>query len=60
MTKIAFPYIEDTIINIASGAGKIAYEGLSIYCASKFAVRRFTLSIAQEFDNSNVYVVNPA
>ncbi len=36
------------IVNIASIAGLLPTKGLSLYVASKFAVRGFSLSIAQE------------
>lgn len=59
VTKLCLPHIEEMIINIASGAGKSAYVGLSTYCATKFAIRGFTLSIAKEMKNLKIHVVNP-
>ena len=59
ITKECLPYIKDTIINIASGAGKTAYSGLSTYCGTKFAVRGFTQSLAQELKDIKVFAVNP-
>lgn len=59
MTKECLPYIKKAIINISSGAGKEAYGGLSVYCATKFGVRGFTQAIAQELRNIKVYSVNP-
>jgi 3-oxoacyl-[acyl-carrier protein] reductase len=49
------------IINIASGAGKTGYGGLSVYSASKFAVVGFTEALAQEVeqDGVRVYAVCP-
>ncbi|MGE0929783.1 SDR family oxidoreductase [Peijinzhouia sedimentorum] len=44
------------IINIASLAGIAPIYGLSMYCASKFAARGFTLAAAQEFIEKGVYV----
>lgn len=38
------------VMNIGSGAGTIPMKNRSIYCASKFALRGFTLSLAEEFD----------
>ena len=58
MTRECLPYIKDTIINISSGAGKEGYGGLSTNCATKFGVRGFTQSIAQELQNIKVYSVN--
>lgn len=44
------------IINIASLAGVAPIQGLSLYSASKFAVRGFTLSIAQELKPRGIFV----
>jgi 3-oxoacyl-[acyl-carrier protein] reductase len=44
------------IINIASLAGIAPIPGLSLYCASKFAVRGFTLAIAQELMQKGIKV----
>ena len=59
MTKIALPHIKDMIINIASGAGMHGYEDLSVYGATKWAVRGFTKSLSEELSKIKVYVVNP-
>lgn len=59
VTRECLPYIKEAIINISSGAGKSAYGGLSTYCATKFGVRGFTQSIAQELKEINVFSVNP-
>lgn len=44
------------IINIASMAGVAPVSGLNLYSTSKFAVRGFTLSIANELKEHNVAV----
>jgi NAD(P)-dependent dehydrogenase (short-subunit alcohol dehydrogenase family) len=44
------------IINIASLAGIAPVPGLSLYSASKFAVRGFTLAIAQELASKGIKV----
>ncbi|MGW8320339.1 MAG: SDR family oxidoreductase [Thermodesulfobacteriota bacterium] len=44
------------IINIASMAGLSPVSGLNLYSASKFGVRGFTLSIANELQEHNVAV----
>ncbi len=44
------------IINTASLAGISAVPGLSIYCASKFAVRGYTLALAYELKPKGIYV----
>ena len=44
------------IINIASLAGLAPVPGLSLYCASKFAVRGFSLSVASELKPHGVAV----
>lgn len=44
------------IVNIVSIAGIAPSPGLSLYCASKFAARGFTLSVAYELREKGVYV----
>ena len=64
MTKAILPFMkeqdEGIIINISSGAGKDTYDGLSVYCATKFGVRGFTQALEKELpENIKVYSVNP-
>ena len=56
-----FPKDEKAIIiNIGSGAGKKGYADMTVYCATKFGVRGFTQSLAEETGrNIQVYCVNP-
>lgn len=43
-------YSSDALfLNIGSGAGVIPMSGRSLYCASKFALRGFILSLVEEF-----------
>lgn len=58
VTLECLPYLKDTIINIASGAGKTGYAGISTYCGTKFGVRGFSQALAQE-TKLKIYVVNP-
>lgn len=44
------------IINISSGAGKVGFPGLAVYCATKFGVIGFTESLAQEVKKDGVLV----
>jgi 3-oxoacyl-[acyl-carrier protein] reductase len=44
------------IINISSLAGVAPIPGISLYSASKFAVRGFSLAIAQELKPYNIFV----
>ncbi len=44
------------IINIASLAGVAPIPGISLYSTSKFAVRGFSLAVAQELRPKNVFV----
>ncbi|HEX2679045.1 MAG TPA: SDR family oxidoreductase [Polyangiales bacterium] len=44
------------IVNIASIAGIACVPGMSVYCASKHAVRGFTLSVAHELRPHGVHV----
>jgi 3-oxoacyl-[acyl-carrier protein] reductase len=59
MTWICLPYIEDMIINIASGSGQRGFAELAPYCATKFGVRGFTQALAQELSKPKIYAVNP-
>ena len=59
VTMLFLPNVEDAIINVSSGAGKEVYSSLSVYCATKFAVRGFTQALAMEHPKLRVYSVNP-
>jgi short-subunit dehydrogenase len=59
MTKAFLPQLAATrggVVNISSVFGFIGYPGQSHYCASKFAVRGFTETIAQELAEKGVRV----
>lgn len=43
------------VVNVGSGAGVIPMAGRSVYCASKFAVRGMTLSLAEEFRGTDTH-----
>jgi 3-oxoacyl-[acyl-carrier protein] reductase len=45
------------IINVSSGAGKVGFEDISIYCASKFGIMGLTESVAWEVGNYNIRVM---
>ena len=59
MTWACLPYVEDMIINIASGAGQRGFAELAPYCATKFGVRGFTQALAEEVSKPRIYAVNP-
>lgn len=64
MTRAVLPHLEKQddgfIINIASGAGKMGIQGLSVYCATKFGVRGFTQALAKELPKKiKIYSINP-
>lgn len=59
MTQACLPFLKHAIINVGSGAGLTGYADLSVYCATKFAVRGFTQSIAKELPYLDVFTVNP-
>jgi 3-oxoacyl-[acyl-carrier protein] reductase len=42
------------IINVSSGAGKVGFEDISAYCASKFGMIGLTESLAREVGNYNI------
>jgi short-subunit dehydrogenase len=46
------------IVNVSSLAGWIGSKGLSAYCASKFGLRGFGVSLAADLEGSGVHVTN--
>ena len=50
---------EGLIITVSSSSGKRGMEGLTAYCASKFAIEGFTQSLAQEVKHVKVCTVCP-
>jgi short-subunit dehydrogenase len=59
VTRAFLPQVKKGIVNIASAAGKEAYEEMSVYCGSKFGVRGFTQALALEFPHLRICCVNP-
>lgn len=47
-----------TIVNVSSGAGKIGFEDISAYCASKFGMMGLTESLALEVSNYDIRVMS--
>jgi len=45
------------IINVSSGAGKVGFEDISAYCASKFGMMGLSESLAWEVANYNIRVM---
>jgi NAD(P)-dependent dehydrogenase (short-subunit alcohol dehydrogenase family) len=58
LTKAVATHQPHIILSISSGAGKTGFPGLSVYCASKFAVRGLMESFSQE-THAKVYTVLP-
>lgn len=58
--KAGFAYLKQTpgscLLNTASAAGIIGTAGMSVYCASKFAVRGLTEALDQEWDEHGIKV----
>ena len=54
-TKASLPHMiskkSGVIINVSSGAGKVGFEDISAYCASKFGMMGLTESLALEVAN---------
>jgi short-subunit dehydrogenase len=46
------------IVNVSSLAGWAGSKGLSAYCASKFGLRGFGVSLAADLEGTGVYVTN--
>ena len=49
------------IVNVASGAGKVAYPNLAVYSATKFGVLGLTQALGEELypDRVRVYAISP-
>lgn len=45
------------VVSLGSGAGKMPMKGRSVYCATKFALRGWSLSLAVEYEDKNVSFV---
>lgn len=45
------------VLNMGSGAGTIPMRGRSVYCATKFALRGMSLSLAEEFEGTKTSIV---
>ncbi len=45
------------IVNVSSGAGKVGFGDISVYCASKFGMMGLTESVAWEVANYNIRVM---
>lgn len=61
MTKAFLPQLEKTkgsVVNISSVFGLVGFPGQAHYCASKFAVRGFSETIAQELESLGVSVTS--
>ena len=65
LTRLALPHIRESgsgaIINVASLAGRTPVPGSAAYSASKFGLRAFTFSLAEEIRDSGIKlaVVSP-
>lgn len=59
--KAIVPHIIESnggvIINVSSGAGKVGFEDISVYCASKFGMIGLTESLVREVANYNIRVM---
>lgn len=61
MSKAFLPQLiatRGTLVNISSIFGMIGFKGQSHYCASKFAVRGFSETLAAELEDKGVRVVS--
>jgi len=65
LCRMVLPYLEraggGAIVNVASLAGHVPFAGAAVYCATKFGLRMFSLSLAEELEGSgiSVSVVSP-
>ena len=58
LSRLVIPYLRETgggaIINVASLAGRTPVPGAATYSASKFGLRAFTFSLADELGDANI------
>jgi len=65
LCRMVLPYLKraggGAIVNVASLAGHVPFAGAAVYCATKFGLRMFSLSLAEELEGSgiSVSVVSP-
>ncbi len=59
ITRECLPHVQKCIVNVGSNLGLLGRKTLSVYSASKFGLRGFTQSLAQEQPNLRVYAVHP-
>ncbi|TSA45580.1 SDR family oxidoreductase [bacterium] len=60
LTRACLPYVKEAIVNIGSNLGIIGRRNLSVYSATKFAVRGFSKSLAKEMPHLKIFTVNPS
>lgn len=65
LTRAALPFIRraggGAVVNVASLAGRVPFAHETVYCATKFGLRAFTLALAEELAGSGITasVVSP-
>lgn len=58
LTKVLWPYIKGTVVNINSLAGKQGAYKESVYCASKHGLNGFSKALQYEGTKSTIKVLN--
>lgn len=60
LCRMALPYLRraggGAIVNVASLAGRVPSGGTATYCATKFGLRAFSLSLAEELEGTGITV----
>ncbi len=60
LCRLALPYLRraggGAIVNVASLAGRVPSGGTATYCATKFGLRAFSLSLAEELEGTGITV----
>ena len=60
LCRMVLPYLKrvggGAIVNVASLAGHVPFAGAAVYCATKFGLRMFSLSLAEELEGSGIRV----
>ncbi len=59
MTQIAIPHVKDHVVFIGSTLGFVGKGAYSVYSATKFALRGFSRSIANEYRDIKINTIHP-
>lgn len=59
VTRACLPYLTTSLVMVGSNVALHGMKKMSVYSATKFGLRGFVQSLAQEYPKLNIHVVNP-